>query len=130
MHSVSPGKATYWISILIALFVLPAWWFTHLADPTFPHGLKVYLFVLIFLSGPPLLWAWFFLRGRYPRLGLSIVPAGFLLRIVVLALIYFSFDDPDLRGRAMVVFLIAIGTFLIFEVASALWVGIYGRGQK
>ncbi|HBS06393.1 MAG TPA: hypothetical protein DEA96_15605 [Leptospiraceae bacterium] len=118
------------LSIIVALFIFPAWWITHLVDPAFPVDRKLYLFVLIFLSGPPLLWAWLFLKGRYPRLGLSIVPAGFLLRIVVLALIFFSFEDPDLRSRAMVVFLLCIGTFLIFEVASALWVGIYGRGQR
>ena len=118
------------ISLAVGLFLIPAWWITHLADPQFPVNRKIYIFVLVFLSGPPLLWAWFFLKGRFPRLGLSIVPAGFLMRIIVLALIYFSFDEPDLRSRAMVLFLLSIGTFLIFEVASALWVGIYGRGQR
>jgi len=118
------------ISFAVGLFLVPAWWITHLADPGFPVDRKIYILVLVFLSGPPLLWAWILLKGRFPRLGLSIVPAGFLLRIIVLALIFFSFDEPNLRSRAMVLFLLSIGTFLIFEVASALWVGIYGRGQK
>jgi len=120
----------YLLSLAVSLFILPAWWLSFLVVPDFPLNIRTYLFVLVFLAGPPVLCSWFFLKDTYPRLGLSIVPAGFLLRLIVLILVFFSFDDAQLRNRSMLVFLVGIGTFLIFEVASALWVGIYGRGQK
>ena len=127
--SAGKGRALeWWLSLLVCLSLIPGWYGGVAFDPAFPSNYRGYLFILIFISGPPLFIALLFLRTRFRMMGLYIVPAGTLLRILVLGLIFFSFDDAGIRNSALMVFLIGIGAFLIFEVASALWVGFLGRG--
>ncbi|MCB1165688.1 MAG: hypothetical protein KDK37_03125 [Leptospiraceae bacterium] len=113
----------------LALFCIPGWYLSLVVDPDFPSRMRFYIFLLLFIGGPPFLWGWLLLKDRFALIGTILVPAGFGARIVILALLYFSFDDPGLRNRAMVVFLVGLGAFLVFEVASVLRVGIYGRGR-
>lgn len=122
-----PGRKEAILCVILCLFVLPGWMISVLVDPAFPTNYRTYLFILVFVSGPPFFISWILLRKQHRMLGLYLVPAGTLLRMLVLTLIFFSFEG-ELRNRAMVVFLIGIGSFLLFEVASALGVGLFGRG--
>ena len=115
--------------LFLALFCIPGWYLSLVVDPGFPARIRFYIFLFLFIGGPPFLWAWLLLKDRFALIGTILVPAGFGARIVILALLYFSFEDPGLRNRAMVVFLVGLGAFLVFEVASVLRVGIYGRGR-
>ena len=115
--------------ILISLSLPLAWYGGIQIYPDFPYELRFRIQILAFLVCYPMYLVWILSSLRWPLVGVTLILAGILIRLTALLMLNFwlsKYFEQFLRP-GLLLFLIAIGSFLLFEIVSLLSVKYHTR---
>ena len=117
-------------NIIVISLAVPLAWYTGIQIyPDFPYELRFRIHILAFLVCYPLYLVWILISLRWPLVGVTLILAGNLIRLTALLMLNFWLGEyfKHFLRPGLLLFLIAIGSFLLFEIVSLLSVKYHAR---